>query len=157
CCSADCATATPDGTTCDDGNACTLGDHCSAGRCRQTSQLSCAPCESCSPDGCVIAEDGGCEPVLAGGKSSILLRHTAGAPAKDALTWKWKNGSPMSIADFGAPTSGDVYFVCVIDRTGGVPTLRTRRLVPSDGVPGWKAQSKGFAYTSQHGAPAGIT
>ena len=94
--------------------------------------------------------------MLAGGKSSVFLRHTAGAAEKDAFTWKWKNGSPMAVADFGEPTTSDVYFMCVIDRTGGVPTLRMSRVVPlGGGVPGWKSQPKGFTYASQHGAPQG--
>ena len=160
CCSADCTSAAADGTTCDDADACSLGDHCSAGVCSATSHLSCAPCESCSPQGCVIAEAGGCEPVLAGGKSSIVLRHTAGVPEKDALAWKWKNGDPIAVTDFGDPASSDSYVMCVIDRTGGIPTLRMNRgagMGTCSGKPCWKPSPGGFTYGSRDGAPEGLT
>jgi hypothetical protein len=163
CCSADCSTLTPDATPCDDGNACTNGEQCSAGSCGGGTPLYCQPCESCSPGGCVVADDAGCGPALGGGKSTILMRRKSGAPEKDALTWKWKNGAPMSIADFGdPPTSTGSYYLCVIDHTGGVPTLRMQRTAPggaffcSDGNC-WKPRPNGFAYTAKSGQPEGIT
>jgi hypothetical protein len=160
CCSVDCSTVTPDATPCDDGNACTNGEQCSAGSCGGGAPLYCQPCEACSPDGCVVADDAGCEPVLAGGKSTILMRHQSGAPEKDGLTWKWKNGAPMSVADFGDPASSGNYYLCVIDHTGGVPTLRMRRAAPGafcgEGLC-WKPRPKGWSYTSKTGQPEGLT
>ncbi len=160
CCSTDCTTAAPTGTTCDDGDACTPVDQCSAGRCDGGAPMVCQPCESCSAGGCIIAEAAGCAPALAGGKSQIVLRHKADAPERDALTWSWKNGEAMSVTDFGNPQATSYYSVCVIDRTGGVPTLRMRRTAAMDSCgskPCWKTRPGGFSFASKSGAPEGVT
>jgi hypothetical protein len=162
CCSADCATAAPDGTACDDGDACTNGETCGAASCGNGTPLYCQPCESCSPDGCVVADDGGCAPVLGGGKSTISMRHKAGAPEKDNLTWQWKNGAPMSVEELGEPVEFlRSYHLCVIDHSGGVPTLRMRRAVPSGpdctADRCWKQKKTGWSYASKTGQPEGLT
>jgi cysteine-rich repeat protein len=161
CCSADCTTAAADATPCDDGDACTPVDQCDAGRCDGGTPMVCDPCETCAGlSGCIVAEDGGCAPVLAGGKSKIFLRHEAGAPEKDRLVWSWKNGAPMAVADFGDPRIEDTYHLCVIDRTGGVPTVRMRRVAPMSSCgdkPCWKTRTNGFSFTSKSGSPDGLT
>jgi hypothetical protein len=161
CCSADCSTLTPDASPCDDGDACTNGETCSAGLCGKGTTLYCEACESCSTDGCIVPEDAGCQPALAGGKSTISVRHKSD-PAKDALVWKWKNGAPLSPADFGDPRTGyGSYHLCVIDHTGGVPTVRMHNTAPGgvycNSGDCWKPRSSGFTYTSKTGVPEGLT
>jgi cysteine-rich repeat protein len=161
CCSADCSTAAPDDTPCDDGNTCTSGDHCAAGACVPTSTLTCDPCEACTPSGCAVPTDLGCQPPLAGGKSSVTLRDDAADGSKDSLVWSWKSSAPVAVGDFGDPTATSDYALCVIDHTGGVPTLRMSRSVPAGGPCGdhscWSAHSTHFAYKNKAATPAGIT
>lgn len=160
CCAADCSTSEPDATTCDDGNACTTGDQCAAGDCRGGSTMYCAPCEACSPGGCIIPADDGCQPALAGGKSQIMIRDRSDDPTKDALVWSWKSSASVAVGDFGAPTMLTDYTLCVIDRTGGVPTLRMSRWAPGNasiGALSWKSGKKGFTYTRKDAIPAGLT
>src|SRR5581483_8513610 len=89
CCSADCQTLAPDGTSCSDGNACTAADSCSNGACVGSGSVSCDPCLTCYPEfGCVPPFTTVCEPAAAG-KSHLSLRR-AGAGARDRLSWTWK-------------------------------------------------------------------
>jgi hypothetical protein len=66
----------------------------------------------------------------------------------------------MAVTDFGNPPWEDSYSVCVIDRTGGVPTLRMRRTAATtlcDSKPCWKPQKHGLSFVSKSGDPEGVT
>ena len=161
CCNADCSSPAPDDTVCDDGNACTSGEHCAGGACVPATTLACDPCEVCTPSGCTVPASLGCQPPLAGGRSTVLLRDDDVDAGKDKLAWSWKSSAPVGIGDFGEPTATSDYRLCVIDRSGGVPTLRMSRGAPAGGMcgdrPCWNAHATRFGYTNRAATPAGIT
>ena len=160
CCSADCSSPAPDDTVCDDGNACTSGNHCAGGACVPTTTLACDPCEVCTPSGCAVPTSLGCQPPLAGGKSTVLLRDDAADAGRDKLAWRWNSSAPVAVDDFGTPTATSDYRLCVIDQSGGVPTLRMSRGAPAGGTcgdrPCWSAHPTRFGYTNRAATPAGI-
>jgi hypothetical protein len=85
-------------------------------------------------------------------------------PERDRLTWRWGNGEATSVGDYGNPTLGTDYALCIYDgeATGQTeteaPAAGTDSLVVSADAPagaGWTAFGSGFSYSSS-GAPDGI-
>ena len=155
CCSAACDTQAVDGTACIDDDPCTTADQCSAGTCAGT-PLACAPCEVCGASGCEVPS--GCQPALAG-KAKITMT-AAASPAGDRLAWTWKSSGAVALDDFGDPPADTDVTLCVIDQTGGVPSVRLSATAPAGGTcgskAGWKVSTKGYAYKDPEGTPDGL-
>jgi hypothetical protein len=68
-------------------------------------------------------------------------------PAKDLLVWRWLRGVETDVADFGDPTTGTDYALCVYDGAG----LLLNAAAAGGGTcgrgrPCWTRTAKGFAY-----------
>ena len=161
--------AEPDGTSCDDGAECTTPDVCVAGQCQGnanicgdgTVQGACgeqcddgnttdgdgcsSTCQLESTPGCGPAPATGCRAPVASGQAALFLRNS-NVPDKDNLQWKWNRGAATPKTDFGTPTIGTSYQLCVYD--GGA--LRVSVPMPAGGVcagrPCWKENAVGFQF-----------
>ena len=149
----------PDNTPCNDANACTTGDHCIAGACTSSGVTVCDPCEVCTPaGGCVLPTAPGCQPSLAGGKSSVSLKDGGvSAPDKDSLKWKWKSSAAVATDDFGDPTTTTDLTLCVIDQNG----LKISATAPAGGTCGTKPcwsviPAKKIKYSDKELSPDGL-
>ncbi|MFN8546227.1 MAG: hypothetical protein U0807_18770 [Candidatus Binatia bacterium] len=123
-------------------------------------QPSCGPCEMCMPTGCTVPIAHGCQPASSG-KSSITVRGDTTNPAKDTITWTWKGSATVLLAAFGHPLQASSYTLCLIDREGGVATLRMSRTAPAGGLcPSascWTATASSFEYRDEDADPEGLT
>jgi cysteine-rich repeat protein len=170
--------AQPDGTTCNDGNACTVADQCVAGVCGGDSNLcgdgttqgGCGetcddgntdPGDGCSAT-CTLEPGLACAPAplttcrapFVLHKSSLQLLKRGGF--KDALKWKWLRGTRTTFAEYGTPTIGTNYQLCLYDASG----LRVAINYPAGGTCGTKAcwrqnGVKGFKYKDSELTPNG--
>jgi hypothetical protein len=150
----------PDGTACDDADTCTPTDACRAGACVGTSALACDPCEVCDAAlGCLLPAAPGCR-VASSGSSTITIKRVVGDPTRNVFTWKWLATDPVPLADFGDPTTSSDYAFCVIDQTGGEPTLRMSAAVPAGdaclGRPCWKMRAASLFYKDKEATPEGV-
>jgi hypothetical protein len=152
----------PDGASCSDFDACTSGDACVAGTCIPSTP-TCGACKRCSAGGlgCIADVRTDCEQA-AGSRSSLLGRNleltSAGPPQ---LTWKWKGGDGVALADLGDPTASTDYQLCVFEDADTSPAVLFGAGAPaaSCGVePCWKALStRGFQWKNRTGAGDGLT
>jgi hypothetical protein len=101
----------------------------------------------------------GCRTPTAAGKSLLKMKD-ADADEKDALLWQWTKGAATTVADFGDPTDGDAYGLCVYDVTN---QLLFRAQAPAAGLcgtkPCWKRLGKtptGFSYQDKDRTPQGL-
>jgi hypothetical protein len=96
----------------------------------------------------------GCQPAAAR-KARLSIRE-ATAGARDALRWTWRGGSGARDEDFGTPTVGTAYGVCVYDAGG----LKLAASAPAGGVchgrPCWEQSSRGFRYSDHELTPDGL-
>ena len=74
--------------------------------------------------------------------------------ADGSSKWKWKKGAATTAAEFGDPTTGTDYRVCIYDGVGGVQNPPVCSHVPAG--TGWEANKKGFKFKSDSGVD-GIT
>ena len=117
CCSSDCQTPAPNGVPCDDPRACTIGGACLGGSCNGGT-VSCDPCLTCDPPlGCIPPTNVLCDFEPPRSASVILAKHPVDA-SHDKLTWKWKNDFPVTLLDYGSPTTVTDLILCVFDQTG---------------------------------------
>lgn len=86
--------------------------------------------------------------------SSLTLKPKDTDPSKNKLSWAWKKGPALGVADFGDPTLGTSYALCLWDETASTPSLVVSAAVP--GGSSWKANKKGFTYKSKAATPDGI-
>ncbi len=157
-----------EGAACNDGSVCTASDACTRGACGGVAVANGTPCDdgrACTgPDACAAgtcasaaAPVAGCVQPAVAGKASLVLRN--GSPdSRDSLTWRWLKGGATTLADFGHPTAGDGFELCVFDEAGGVPSLALDTLIPPGSA--WTPTSRGFKYsdrTLQHGGVRTIT
>lgn len=83
-----------------------------------------------------------CQPATSG-RSSVSIRDST-TPARDLLKWTWR-GEPVSLGDLGDPTGGTGYTLCVVDQSGGAPTLRLGSpMMRTD----WSAGTTGYTFAS---------
>jgi len=144
------------GTPCSDANACTDPDACDgSGNCTAGGPLDCNDDDLCTQDscdtgsGCVNADTPttGCATAA---KSLILIKQSGGVSEK--LLWKWIKGQSADQSDFGDPTAGSDYALCVYVGTG----LLFSTELPAG--PPWEAVSdKGYKYKDATGANDGAT
>ncbi len=133
----------PDASPCDDGDACSTGEQCSEGICGGGSATVCDDGDACTRDRC--AAIGGCrfdaEPALSCRSAGSSVFRLSGGP-KPKLTWRWSKGQATEAAEFGDPTAGTAYTMCVYDAGG----LILRSPVPPN-PSGWRhLGTHGFRY-----------
>jgi CSLREA domain-containing protein len=99
----------PANTACDvEGDPCT-DDRCDgAGVCSLSATIDCDLCETCSNNQCVPGPRVFCRDPVVDGRSSLILE-------PDRLVWRWTKGEATSAGDFGDPSGGDDYGVCLFD------------------------------------------
>jgi hypothetical protein len=98
---------------------------------------------------CPAAPAAGCRSSLATGGGTLSLDGERGS-----LVWSWKKGAATATADFGDPTVGTEYRLCLYDATAGTPSLALDALLPPG--EGWKETKTGFRYKSETGSPDGV-
>lgn len=97
-----------------------------------------------------------------GTDTGALAIKGTGDAAKNKLTWKWsKPATALTQIDFGAPTAGTAYSVCLYDQSGGTPVFKLGATIAAGGTcagkPCWKAKSdQGWAYANKAGNADGI-
>jgi hypothetical protein len=160
----DCTIPANEGESCDDGNPCTAGDACQGdGSCAGTVVGDGTPCDDgdpCSqPDTCQAGTCGGIAPAL-GCKVPVLparglLQLDDRTPStRDKLVWKWNKGQATTKAQFGNPTAGTSYALCVYDSIGGGPARVMQHVMPAGA--NWKALTRGYRYNDKPLAHGGV-
>ncbi len=106
-----------------------------------------------------------CKASLKSGKSPLLIKNNGDGGRK--LLWKIASASDAQASEFGSPTSGGSYALCLYDESGEVPHLTSELLVPGGGTcknsePCWRAfkQGKtgaGFKFADPRALHDGIT
>jgi hypothetical protein len=169
---------------CDDFNECTEGDTCAGGACEPGAPAPAAKeCDAdldlCTLDGCdgagtCVGTGGcsdccvglGCAPGLAACKgpaepgAKVWLRSPAfGGGAR--LDFFWKRGEATTVFDYGDPTDGTDYSVCVFHEDAGLLELVYRATAAAGGTcgdaPCWKSNNaRGFTYKNREQTPGGI-
>jgi cysteine-rich repeat protein len=155
CCSSDCQSAAADGAACDDASQCIVGGGCLAGSCTGGA-VSCDPCLTCDPpNGCVPPSSALCES-MPPERSHVALRKFPDAPNRDSISWSWVGGSPVAMADFGAPGSTTDLSLCLYDEAG----LRLSLTAPAGGLcgsrPCWKLRDGSIGYRDPERSPDGL-
>jgi cysteine-rich repeat protein len=147
----------PNTKPCDDGDPCTLDDTCSGGACTST---VCSPCCDASA-GCTAALGVGCKETTV--PSGPLQYDILSSSPASKLTWKWKHGEAVSLAELGDPTVSTDYALCVY-RHDQFGTLRlvTQGAAPGGGMCGTRAcwhalGGKGFKYNDRSGHDGGLS
>ncbi len=111
------------------------------------------------PSGCGAVPPAGCRHQTVSGRGSLALRDDASA-AKDRLAWSWVNGAATARADFGDPTAGTSYRLCLWDEAAGTPRLALSTGVAAagtcSGAPCWRASASGFRYKDRGAAAEGV-
>ena len=127
---------------CDDGNL-VNGDGCSAA-CRL---------ELCAPTPAV-----GCRrPVTPGAARLTITR--PGVATRNTLAWRWAHGAATTIADFGDPTTGSAFLLCLYDASGGAEPVATFAAPAAGTCAGdscWESTRAGFSYKDRLATPDGI-
>jgi cysteine-rich repeat protein len=154
CCSPDCRTAAPDGTSCDDGNVCTSGDVCAGGACAGGAAIPCAPCGACDPRfGCSGAPDDACGGSTISQGASLALTRPHGSRSR--LAWRLRSGPATALSDLGDPLHNTGYALC---------TYANAQAIASIAPPGfcagnrkcWHRTKRGFVYDDPR-APGGLS
>ena len=142
---------------CSDGDACTGPDVCSGGACQAGAALDCDDGNACTQDSCVPAT--GCvndaTPLMgckSPGKTVLVIKDNAD-DSKDHVTWKWLKGD-TALAEFGDPTAGTEYGLCVFDESADVPNPIFDVTLPPGAS--WSATgTNGFKYKDTSAAQDG--
>lgn len=93
-----------------------------------------------------------CTPAAARGSSLTLGR----SPKR--LRWTWK-GDSSGPAEFGDPSTGSGYALCVFDAQSGAPVRTLEAVVPGGPCPRrpcWKADEDGVSYRNRARTPSGV-
>lgn len=132
----------PDGVGCSDGLFCNGQETgCQAGVCQTVAPPCPLLCDEAT-DTCLA----GCPPTpqsCRAADKSILLAKNTGA-LNDKLLWKWIKGAPTSQAEFGDPTAGTDYALCIFH--AAPPTLIAQALVPVDATKWSALGASGYKY-----------
>jgi hypothetical protein len=154
---------TPSGEPCDDGNACTSGDACTVSGCVGAPVADGSACDdgrACThEDACSAGSCAGLEQPLASCKAPVaahaarLLLRRASHPSRDSLTFTWRRGDALSIADFGDPVAGDPVAFCLYDESAGASSVAVE--IPVEAPDGWKTTKTGYRYRDRTRLQAG--
>ena len=147
-------TPAPAGTACDrDANGCTVDACDGLGACSAGGAFDCGPCATCTPPG-------GCGPnvrsyciggITGLGHRSLDLR-TGSTAARERAAFAWADGIVTYPADFGDPTQGTDYELCLFQpATLSTPVTPVGALrIPAGGTcggrPCWSAVPSGFRF-----------
>ena len=128
-------------------------------QCDDANTISRDGCSStCRLELCTVAPASGCRQPLAT-KAGITLKHRAIA-SSDLLAWKWAQSGTTPKTDFGSPTSGTSYAICIYDDADGAGRLKLSSTVPAGGFcgrnPCWRDKGESFVYGSRDLAADGI-
>ena len=87
--------------------------------------------------------------------SRLKIRWDTGA-GKGGFLWKWKGAAPATNDDFGSPTEGDSFDVCLY--ANGAPKSETHlpSILDCSDPTCWRESSSGFSYASRSLVPDGI-
>jgi len=88
-----------------------------------------------------------------------LLKVSNASPDKgDRLIWKWVAGQATTLGDFGDPSTGDSFRLCVYDDAGASLPLRAAVLGGGtcSGRPCWKADGNGYRYVEKTALTDGV-
>ncbi len=88
-------------------------------------------------------------------KAQITLKD-AEDDTKDQMVWKWSKGAATSRVDFGDPTTGDGYELCLYDGTGLVASATAPAAGLCEGRACWSARGTGFVYKDRLQTPDGL-
>jgi hypothetical protein len=132
-----------------------------------TPTSGCGPCARCDvdTDACVVEPLPDCLRPTVAGKSQLQMKRGRRATS-DALVWTWPKGAATDPADFGDPTAGDDYTLCIFDRSGIEPELLLGAAAPAAGTCGrrgcWRGRGRppgdrGYKYTDREATPDGLT
>jgi hypothetical protein len=122
---------------CDDGNPCTV-DSCPADD----------HCENATIPRAASA-------CFAAGKSRVKLINSPDARA-DKLSWQWGAGAAMTQADFGDPSEGTDFTLCIYDASAASANLAATLSLPAGGL-GWRSHApKGWNWSDRHATLDGI-
>jgi hypothetical protein len=152
-----------EGAACDDGNACTGSDTCQSSVCVGSPVVdgtSCDDDQGCtSSDACqsgtctgAIAPQTGCAVPIAPRSSTLVLKDIA--DERDLLTWTWRRGQATAKEDFGDPTAGSTFDLCIFDESSGTPSLVLDAEIPTGS--NWDESSTGYEYNDPSGAASGV-
>jgi cysteine-rich repeat protein len=103
----------------------------------------------CCPSSCMFAT---CKAAVESAASRLAISNRT-PDAKDRLGWKWNKGAATTIEEFGDPTAGNGYTLCVFDGSPAAPPPLSLR-IPAGSE--WTPSRKGFHYRSRSGAPHGL-
>jgi hypothetical protein len=99
---------------------------------------------------CSFTPRGDCR---AADKSKLLVKNNA-TDAKDSLIWKLSNAASTSQTEFGDPTDGTDYALCIY---AGSPAVRIgEALIPADATKWSAISTKGYKYTDAAATVNGI-
>lgn len=99
---------------------------------------------------CPVAPVAGCRTA----QKSLLLIKNGSPDTKDKLIWKWIKGQNTSQADFGNPTVGASYALCIY--AGDPVQTRIAEALVAPGI-GWaQLSSKGYKFLDKAGSQDGI-
>jgi cysteine-rich repeat protein len=127
------------GEECDDGNA-NDGDCCTA-----ACDLDTTPCHGALSQ-----------------RASIDVRERTSGRGRSAdyLLWSWVSSAAVAKSDFGNPLATADITLCLLDQTGGTPTLRLSATAPAGstcaGKPCWKEKTLGYDFKSRDLYPHGL-
>jgi hypothetical protein len=105
---------------------------------------------------CNQAPQAGCKRPVSVGAATVALARGRKATG-DSLKWKWSKGAATTIADFGDPTAGTDYTLCVYDGTAKLVFWASTARGMCGTKPCWKATKTGFRYSNTKRLPRGIS
>jgi cysteine-rich repeat protein len=126
------------GEDCDDGGILD-GDGCSS---------TCKSESLCDP-----APSSGCRHVASSNKSALTLTRHGGT--RDTFVWRWNQGAATSLADFGDPTAGTRYEVCVYDGGSSLVQHMDVAALGACGDPTWRLYPSTWRYKDTDQLPDG--
>jgi hypothetical protein len=108
---------------------------------------------------CAALPLAGCRTPAVAGKAQLEIKDHPSNDEKDAMQWRWNNGSATTLADFGDPRATTHYQLCIYDGSG----LVLSAAAPAGGMcfardarPCWRETAFGFDYTDDERTPDGL-
>ena len=134
-----------DGADCSDGQFCNGVETCQAGACVDNDNPCLSGCDEGTETCLATCPPGPLTGCRTAAKSQLQLRDKT-PDDKDGLLWKWLNGQPTSIVDFGDPSTITDTALCIY--TGSAAALLADAVVPADPQSWRLLAGKGYSYLS---------
>ena len=106
------------------------------------------------PPPCPPTPAGGCQPALS--QKAVIKIDRGATPAKNKLAWTWVSSATVATSDFGDPTVGPGYQLCVYDPSGRLMTGTAPAGGTCAGKPCWALVKTGAKYTNKTLLPDGL-